>query len=116
MTQLIHHRHITDTRTALSTTLKQKNTSGVLTVVDLTGPLVVKFKMVDSEGTVIIAETATGITIDSAAGGQVSYDFSSAGVLTGGTYYGYFVVYNASSEGDHFPVEHRALKIVLSAD
>jgi hypothetical protein len=116
MTQQIHHRHITDTRTVLSVTLKQRNASRVLTVVDLTGPLTVKFKMVDSEGTVVIEETVSGVTIDSETEGQVSYDFSSSSVTTGGTYYGYFIVYNGSNEGDHFPVEHRALKIILSAD
>lgn len=128
MTQLIHHRHINDTRTALSVTLKQRNESGVLTVVDLTGyleppavdptPLTVKFKMVDSEGNVIIEETATGVTIDDDAAGKVSYDFSSTGVLTGGTYYGYFIVYvwQSTTEFDHFPVEHHQLKIILSED
>lgn len=128
MSQLIHHRHITDTRTPLSVTLKQRNSAGTLTVVDLTGfldppdleptPLVVKFKMVDADGTVVIAETDVGVTIDDAAAGEVSYDFSSSEVTTGGTYYGYFVVYTwqSSTEFDHFPVEHHQLKIVLSAD
>lgn len=115
MTQQIHHRHINDTRTALSATLKQKNTSGVLTAVDVTS-LTVKFKMIDVEGNEVIAETESGVSKDSPTEGQVSYDFSSSSVDAGGTYYGYFVVYNDSSEGDHFPVEHRALKIVLSAD
>ena len=116
MTIQIHHRHISDTRTVLSTTLKQKNPAGVMEVVDLTGPLTVKFKMIDGEGNIIIPLTSVGVVINSLVGGQVSYDFSSAGVTTGGTYYGYFVVYNATSEGDHFPVENRALKIVISGD
>lgn len=115
MTQAIHYRHITDTRTALSATLKQRNPSRVLTVVDLT-PCTVAFKMVDADGVVVIEETSDGVTIDSPTGGQVSYDFSSAGVLTAGTYYGYFIVYDGSLGTDHFPSRHQELKIVLSAD
>jgi hypothetical protein len=109
-----HRRHIGDLRTVLPVTLVQPNASNVLTAVNLTG-LTVKFKMVDEAGTAIVAETQTGVTVVTAASGTVNYDFSSAGVTTAGTYYGYFVVYD-SGEADHFPVQSRGLKIRFDSD
>ena len=64
-----HRRHITDTRTALSVQLKQKNEAGTDTVVDLTG-LTVKFKLYDSAGTVVVSETQTGVTVSDAVTGK----------------------------------------------
>ena len=92
----------------------QPNSSGVLTAVNLTG-LTVKFKMVDESGTVVVAETQTGVSVVTAASGTVNYDFSAAGVDAAGTYYGYFVVYD-SGESDHFPVRSRDLKIRIDDD
>lgn len=92
----------------------QPNASGVLTAVNLTG-LTVKFKMVDESGTVVVAETQTGVSVVTAASGTVNYDFSAAGVDVAGTYYGYFVVYD-SGESDHFPVRSRDLKIRIDDD
>lgn len=106
-----HRRHITDTRTLLSVTLKQPDEAGDLQPVDLTG-LVVKFKMINSAGTSIIAETTTGVQVSSAAEGEVDYDFSSGAVATAGTYYGYFVVYDGS-QTDHFPVIAKELVIEI---
>ena len=106
-----HRRHITDTRTALSVQLKQKNEAGTDTVVDLTG-LTVKFKLYDSAGTVVVSETQTGVTVSDAVTGKVDYDFQSANVATPGAYYGYFVVYDGS-ETDHFPVKSKDLIIEI---
>ena len=115
MTQQIHRRRVGDTRTVLPVTLVQPNTSGVLTAVDLTG-LTVQFKMVNAAtGATEIALTSTGVTVTTAATGQVQYDFSAAGVDTAGVYWGTFVV-TQSSETDSFPVIQKDLKIVIDSD
>lgn len=115
MSQTVHRRHVTDTRTLLSVTLQQPNSAGTLTAVDLTG-LTVKFKMLNrADGTTTIAETTTGVTVVTAASGTVNYDFSSAGVLTAGIFNGFFVVYS-SSETDHFPVRMDELRVLIDSD
>ena len=92
MTQQTHRRRVGDTRTVLPVALVQPNTSGVLTAVDLTG-LTVQFKMLNAAtGATEIALTSTGVTVTTAATGQVQYDFSGAGVDTAGVYWGTFVV------------------------
>jgi len=113
--QQIHYRHTNDTRTLLYATLKQPNESGVETVVNLTG-LTVKFKMVNAaDGTVEIAETATGVTVETAASGTVKYDFSAESVDNAGKYWGYFVVYS-TTETDHFPRQCGGLEIRIDSD
>ena len=115
MTQQTHRRRVGDTRTVLPVALVQPNTSGVLTAVDLTG-LTVQFKMVNSAtGTTEIALTSTGVTVTTAATGQVQYDFSGAGVDTAGVYWGTFVV-TQSSETDAFPVRTQDLRILIDSD
>lgn len=115
MTQQIHRRHIGDSRTVLPVTLKQPNSSGVETVVDLTG-LTVKFTMVNAAtGTVEIAETTTGVTVVTAASGTVNYDFSSGGVDTAGIYNAWFIVYDGA-ETDHFPVGRSDLQVYIDSD
>ena len=115
MSQTVHRRHVTDTRTLLSVTLQQPNSAGTLTAVDLTG-LTVKYKMLNrADGTTTIAETTTGVTVVTAASGTVNYDFSAAGVLTAGIFNGFFVVY-ASSETDHFPVRVDGLRVMIDSD
>ena len=86
MAEQVHTRHIDDTKTVLPATLKQPNASGTDTVVDLTG-LTVEFKMVDQFGVDVIAQTETGVTVTTAALGEVQYDFSSAGVDEAGRYF-----------------------------
>jgi len=103
MAEVIHTRHITDTRTVLAVTLKQPNESGTETAVNLTG-LTVQFRMVDSDGVDVIALTSTGVSVTDAAAGKVSYTFSSGGVATAGRYTAYFVVTGGVAT-DHFPVE-----------
>ena len=115
MSQTVHRRHVTDTRTLLSVTLQQPNSAGTLTAVDLTG-LTVKYKMLNrADGTTTIAETTTGVTVVTAASGTVNYDFSAAGVLTAGIFNGFFVVYS-SSETDHFPVRVDGLRVMIDSD
>lgn len=106
--------HAGDTRTVLTADLKQEDESGVEQAVDLTG-LTVEFKMVDCDGAAVVSQTTTGVTVTNASGGKVSYDFSSSGVATPGTYYAYFVVTD-SGETDHFPVNQRDLIIHIEGD
>jgi len=115
MTQQTHRRRTGDTRTVLPVALVQPNTSGVLTAVDLTG-LTVQFKMVNAAtGATEIALTSTGVTVTTAATGQVQYDFSGAGVDTAGVYWGTFVV-TQSTETDAFPVRTQDLRILIDSD
>lgn len=114
MKQETRRRHVNDTRSVLSAALKQDNELGVESVVPLTGKTV-KFKMVDATGAVVIAETETGVTVESAADGKVYYTFSESEVGTSGTYYAYFVVYDDTKK-DHFPVQGRGLKIRIDGD
>lgn len=107
-----HELSVGDTLTPLAVQLKQRNASGVLTAVDLSG-LTVKFTMVDSSGGMVVAETPTGVTVTAAATGLVQYDFQSGDVDTAGTFYGWFTVYNGS-EKDTYPAGGRKLVIVIS--
>jgi len=104
-----------DTLTPLCAQLKQKDADGDLAVVDLTG-MTVKFKMIkdDASGTVVISETASGVTIVSAEDGKVRFDFSAAQVATSGLYWGWFVVYS-SSKAATFP-QGRGLLILIHED
>jgi len=110
----IHYRHIDDTITTMATQLTQLNAAGVATAVDLTG-LTVKFKLDDSRGTAVIAETETGVTVTDASDGDVEYDFLAADVDTAGDYVGYFLVYNGA-EVSTFPVQESGLIITIFGD
>jgi hypothetical protein len=114
MAEQIRTIHVGDTRTVLSVALSQKNAAGVDTVVDLTG-LTVEFKLVNESGVEVIAQTGTGVTVTTAATGEVQYDFLSAGVAAPGRYYGYFVAID-TTETDHFPVVARELVICIEGD
>ncbi len=101
-----------DSRTPLGAVLKQKNESGVLAAVDLTG-VTVKVLIVDADGRVVVAETTTGVTVVDADAGKVSYEFRSGDdALPAGTYYLYFRVY-VGTERDTFPVVPKELKVVV---
>ena len=108
----VHHITVGDTLTPLGAQLKQKSTSGTYQAVDLTG-LIVKFSMVAEDGTSVVDETTTGVTIEDADDGKVSYDFQAADVTTAGTYYGWFHVYSGS-ERDTYPVDGRKFRIEIS--
>ena len=112
MSQVIHQRRVGDTRTTLSVTLQQPDSTGTLQAVNLSG-LTVEFSMVNAAtGAVKIAKTATGITVVSEAAGTVNYDFSAAGVDTAGIFWGTFTV-TQSGETDAFPVKSQDLKILF---
>lgn len=106
---IVHHLSVGDTLTPVGATLKQRNTSGVLAAVNLTGKTV-KFRMVDDAGTVVVNDAAA--TVVTAESGTVQYDFAAGDVDTAGTYWGWFLVYSGS-EFDTFPAEGRALKIII---
>ncbi|MFN6189357.1 MAG: hypothetical protein ACK52I_26790 [Pseudomonadota bacterium] len=75
-----------------------------------------QFKMLNAAtGAAEVALTSTGVTVTTAATGQVQYDFSAAGVDTAGIYWGTFVV-TQSSETDSFPVRTQDLKICIDSD
>ena len=116
MSQEPHDRRVGDTRKPLSVTMKQKNAAGVSTVVDLTGLATPQFMMVNAaDGTTKIAATTTGVTVESAAAGTVSYLFSAGGVDEAGVFWGTFIV-TESSRTDHIPRAYDGLKIVFDSD
>lgn len=115
MSQQIHRRHLGDTITVLPVTITQPNSSGVDTAVNLTGKTV-KFKMLNrATGETKIAETATGVTVVTAASGIVNYDFSPTGVDEAGYFNGFFTVTDGA-ETDHFPVKQDDLRIEIDSD
>ena len=108
-----HRITVGDTLTPMGVQLKQRNTSGVLAAVNLTGATV-KFSMVAEDGTVIVDEATTGVTVTDAEEGQVQYDFQAADVEEAGTFYGWFTVYS-SGERDTYPKGGRKFVIEISA-
>ena len=115
MSQQSHRRRVGDTRTLLYATLVQPNTSGVDTVINLTG-LTVKFSMINAATDAVeIVETDTGVTVETAASGTVKYDFSAAGVDTAGIYNAGCVIYDGS-EKDHVPVKRQDLQVKIDSD
>jgi hypothetical protein len=111
----IHRRHVNDTRTPLFARLVQPNESGVNTVVNLLG-LDIKFKMVNAaDGSEVIAETESGVTVESESNGTVKFDFGAADVEDAGVYYAWFVAYD-STESDHFPVRKQGLRVMIDSD
>jgi hypothetical protein len=111
-----HRRHITDTRTLLSVTLQQRGETGTLAAVNLTGLATPQFKLVNAAtGVEAIAATSTGVTVDDATAGEVSYRFSSGGVDEAGIYWGYFIA-TQTSRTDHFPVDPGGLIVEISSD
>lgn len=108
-----HAIAVGDTLTPLGCQLKQASTTGTLAAVNLTG-LTVKFTMVSADGTVVVNEATTGVSVTDAANGKVQYDFQTADVANAGTFYGWFTVYSGS-EHDTYPVGGRKLVIQISA-
>ena len=107
----VHKISLGNTLTPLGCQLRQLGTDGLYAGVNLAG-LTVKFTMIAEDGTVVVAETATGVTVVTAATGYVQYDFQAADVDVAGTFYGYFNVYSGT-EFDTYPAEERQLKIVI---
>ena len=98
-----------DTRTPIGAILKQRNSSGTLTPVDLSGKTL-KFHMVKANGTVVVDEASA--TITDATGGEVQYD-PEASEVTAGVYYAWFIVVDGSGEEDTFPVGGRKFQIII---
>ena len=113
MAEQTHEVQIGDRLTPLSVTIKQPNESGVETPVDLTSKTV-EFRLVDSSGTDVVAQTSTGVTVDVGTTGTCEYAFSAAAVATAGRFYAYFVVTSGGLE-DTFPVESRDLVVCVNA-
>jgi hypothetical protein len=108
-------RRVGDTRTPLYATIKQRDNDDASAVLNLTG-LTVKFMMINSAtGVTKIAETSTGVTVETAASGTVKYDFSSTGCDDAGIFWGSFVVYD-STETDHAPAEMNGYEILIDSD
>ena len=111
---MVAERHtitVGDTLTPLGVQLLQRDTSGALSAVDLAGKTV-KFFMVDEDGTDVVTETETGVTVTGESDGQVQYDFQAADVDTAGTFYGWFRVYSGA-EYDTYPTGGRKLCILI---
>lgn len=106
----VHTLTVGDTLSAMLIQLKQRDTSGTLSAVDVTG-LTVKFKMVDQSGQTKVALTDSNVTVVDATNGKVQYDFQVGDVDIAGRYYAWFVVVGAGSEEDTFPVNGRSLVI-----
>ena len=99
MAAQIQHRHIGDTRIAIAATLVRPNG----TAVDLSG-LTVKFQMLDTQGTAVVAETADNVSTTDASAGEVQYDPQAADVDTAGSFAAYFTVYDGT-DFETFPVK-----------
>jgi len=112
MAEQTQPRQLGDRLTALAVTIKQPNSAGVDTVVDLTSKTV-EFRMVDESGTDVVAQTSTGVTVDVGTAGTCQYDFAAVDVDEAGRYYAYFVVTSGSLE-DTFPVEPRDLVVCIA--
>jgi hypothetical protein len=103
-----------DSLTPVGLKLKRKNALGVLTSVDLTG-LTVKVLIRDHEGTPVVDETTTGVTVTDAEEGEVSYDLPTGDdALDAGTYYLEALVYSGA-ERDTYPVEPKQMKLQIKA-
>ena len=103
-----------DTRTLISMYLKQPNTAGVLTAVDLTGLVSgdVQFEMYNAADAVnTIAVSATGVTFSADDTGQANYQFQST--IAAGLYNGFFVL-TVDGKTDHFPFKPGLLRIEIS--
>lgn len=101
-----------DTLTPIRARLQQKDASGVLADVDLTG-LTIKARGAKDDGTSWIAETVTGVTVVTASSGLVQYDFQTGDVVNPGLFWLLFVVYNGA-ERDTFPRDGRGLPIDIT--
>lgn len=105
MSALRHERAVGDTLSQLTTQLTIGDEP-----YDLNG-FTVQFKMTDLSGNIIIAQTATGITISDHDEGLVEYDFPNG--IPAGTYRGFFVVLDGLSEVDTLPTRDEGIEIVF---
>ena len=109
MTIQIHKHTVGDTLTPMLWSAIHGDGSPV----DLTG-LDVKFRMVSEDGTVIVDDDDTGITVTEAEDGEGQYDFQPADVEAAGTFYAWIRVYDpVSGEFDTYPIGGRKWAIVI---
>ena len=101
-TRQMEHRTVGDYRTPFAVTLQQDGTA-----VDLTG-LTVKFALDELDGTNVIAATASGVNVTTAASGEVQYTFSTS--VPAGVYAAYFTV-DSSGSIDTFPHDGQRMLI-----
>jgi len=112
MSITVHRITVGDTLSPLTVNLQQKNSSGTLADVDLTGKTV-KVKGVRDNGDAWITETVTGVTVTDADDGLVQYDFQAADVVTAGLCWIWFVVYSGA-EKDTFPADGRGFGVDIT--
>ena len=108
MTMQRYQHTVGDTLTPISRQLQQRTDAGWVGV-DLTG-LTVKFFMQTEAGAVAIAETSTGVTVDNAEEGEVSYKFQTSHAA--GLYYAWFRVYQDTAR-DTYPGGGRKFEIEM---
>ena len=96
-----HERRLGDTITVLDAQLKQRNSAGVETAVNLTG-MTVTFTMINS-ATSVTKVAAAAATVVTPITGMVRYDFQSVDVDTAGIFWGTFKIVDGGEYGS-FPV------------
>lgn len=104
-----------NTLTKLSVKVVRKNEAGTdVEAVDLDSKTLY-FSMINAAtGKTVVEATSTGITVVTAASGDMDYDFSSSGVSVPGIYYAYVDV-DSGGEKDTFPVETGHLQIWVNS-
>jgi len=108
----VHVIHKGDTRVPLAVTLKREKSNSVVDLTDL----VVEFYMIDSNGTVKVARSDTGVAVDAdPTTGKVTKTFLDADVDTAGDFFAYFVV-TESGEDETFPVDTKRLVVQVQGD
>jgi hypothetical protein len=116
---VVHERHTGDTRTLLTCRLWQRDTGGVLTKVSATSFTELRFRMVDDDGTTVIAETTdnvgTAADPDDVGNTVATYAFQAADVATAGRFRGYFAGYTGTAR-DSFPAARGELIIEIEGD
>ena len=104
-----------DVRTAISVTFTQENEAGVSTAVNITG-LAVTVKVVNgATGAVVVAATATGVTVTDAVNGEVDYQLPDAAVANAGIFWMSFIV-TQTGFTDTFPVLHNDFQLRVCSD
>jgi hypothetical protein len=109
-----HYRTYGDMQTPLGLHLTRADDDGEQQDYDVTG-LTVKVAITDaSDGSVVVAETTTGITVVTASEGKVSYDFQGgANLLPEGEYLVWIRVYDGT-EFDTFPVYPDEMRVIIT--
>jgi hypothetical protein len=115
VSQEIRRYRVGDTQRPLLATLSYTIEGATLpTALDLTNATSVKFSLINvASGVTKINEAAA--TVDEAAEGKVSYNWSTADVDVAGKYVGFFTVYT-STVTDTYPVKTNDLVVLFDGD